>query len=117
MENATMAGLMAIWQDKIPSESAMILQDQLKNVPDDKSTPLIGVQLKNPIIGLILGLAFGFFGVDRFYKGDVGLGIAKLFLSWITFGIWPLVDLFFVWKGIKNDNLQKIQNLLLILRS
>ena len=34
----------------------------------------------------------GGFGVDRFLRGQVGLGICKLLLGWITLGIWPLVD-------------------------
>ena len=36
---------------------------------------------------------FGGFGVDRFLRGQIGLGIFKLVLgSWISLGIWPLVD-------------------------
>ncbi|CAK1240811.1 TM2 domain [Fructobacillus cardui] len=35
----------------------------------------------------------GCLGVDRFMRGQIGLGIFKLLLgSWITLGIWPLVD-------------------------
>lgn len=117
MENNKMTSLMAMWQDKIPAESAIILQDQLKNVPEDRTAPLMGIQLKSPVVGLILGLCFGFFGIDRFYKGDIVLGIVKLLIGWITFGIWPIIDWFLVWKGIKKDNLQKIQNLLLTLKS
>lgn len=122
MENATMANLMIIWQDKIPAESVLILQDQLKNIPEDRTAPLMGIQLKSPLIGLILGIFLGVFGIDRFYKGNIGLGIAKLVLTLTYFGIvisffWSLVDLFLVWKGIKKDNLQKIQSILLALKS
>ncbi len=34
----------------------------------------------------------GGLGVDRFVRGQVGLGIAKIFLGPVTVGIWPLVD-------------------------
>lgn len=34
----------------------------------------------------------GEFGVDRFLRGQIGLGIAKLLLGWLTLGIWPFVD-------------------------
>ena len=34
----------------------------------------------------------GGLGVDRFVRGQVGLGIAKLLLGWLTLGIWALVD-------------------------
>lgn len=35
---------------------------------------------------------FGYLGVDRFLRGQVGLGICKLLFGWLTLGIWPLVD-------------------------
>ena len=34
----------------------------------------------------------GGFGVDRFVRGQVGLGIVKLLFGWATLGIWALVD-------------------------
>ncbi|QYA62273.1 TM2 domain-containing protein [Campylobacter fetus subsp. fetus] len=83
--------------------------------------------MKNPLIGLILGVLFGGFGVDRFYKGDVILGIAKLVLTiigWMTVLIvigyifliivfvWVIADFFLVYKGIKQDNLNKIIQIL-----
>ena len=33
---------------------------------------------------------FGWFGVDRFLRGQIGLGILKLLIDW--FGIWALID-------------------------
>lgn len=108
MESSNIAVLMNVWQDKVPSESVLMLQQSLENVSDDKVGALSSIVLKSPVIGLILGLLCGGFGVDRFYKGDIGLGVAKLFLGWLTLGVWVLVDLFLVWKGIKSDNLNKI---------
>lgn len=35
---------------------------------------------------------FGGLGVDRFMRGQVGLGIVKLLFGWATLGIWALVD-------------------------
>ena len=35
---------------------------------------------------------FGGFGVDRFMRGQIGLGIVKLLFGWMTLGIWALVD-------------------------
>lgn len=117
--------ILMIISDKIPSENLPLVQDKLENASEDKINSLAVLPLKSHIIGLILGLLFGGFGVDRFYKGDIGLGIAKLALyiiSWLTMiiyigfllflivGIWVIVDLFLVWKGIKKDNLNKILN-------
>ena len=34
----------------------------------------------------------GSFGVDRFMRGQIGLGILKLLTSALTYGVWVLVD-------------------------
>lgn len=76
----------------------------------------------------MLGIFFGALGIDRFYKGDVTLGAVKLGLfilglitTFIYIGIfilfivwvWAIVDLFLVFTGIKKDNLNKINSLLI----
>lgn len=51
----------------------------------------------------LLSLLVGFFGVDRFYLGYTGLGIAKL----ITFGglgVWYLIDLILILTGSMKDS-------------
>lgn len=112
MESSNIAILMSTWQDKIPNENALVVQQALESVPDDKVGALGCITLKSPIIGLVLGWFFGFFGADRFYKGDIGLGITKLIVSFVTLftigAIWVLIDYFLVWKGIKRDNFSKI---------
>lgn len=34
----------------------------------------------------------GYLGVDRFVRGQIGLGICKLLFNTLTLGIWSLVD-------------------------
>lgn len=46
---------------------------------------------KSKIVAGILQLTLGTLGVGRFYKGDVGIGIAQLFTCG-GFGIWALID-------------------------
>jgi len=51
----------------------------------------------------ILGLCFGSFGIDRFYIGNIILGILKL----ITFGaffIWTIVDWFLITNATRKAN-------------
>jgi TM2 domain-containing membrane protein YozV len=38
------------------------------------------------------GFLFGGLGVDRFLRGQIGIGICKILFGWLTFGIWPFVD-------------------------
>lgn len=109
--------------DKIPSQSLPFVQEKLKNSSEDKINNIATLNFKSHIVGLILGFFLGIFGADRFYKGDIKLGLLKL-LTWIigvitiwifigsfilfVLWIWCIVDYFLVWKGIKKDNLKKI---------
>ncbi|WP_022872042.1 TM2 domain-containing protein [Nesterenkonia alba] len=65
---------------------------------------------KSHAAAIILSLFLGTLGIDRFYLGHVGVGLAKLFLSWMTFGIWQLIDLILIickgTNGLKRINWQ-----------
>lgn len=43
------------------------------------------------LIGTIISWSLGWLGADRFYRGEVGLGILKL-VTLGALGIWYLVD-------------------------
>ncbi|MEI7918418.1 MAG: TM2 domain-containing protein [Candidatus Saccharibacteria bacterium] len=46
----------------------------------------------NKIAYILLTFFFGFLGVHRFMRGQVGLGVIMILFGWLTFGIWWLVD-------------------------
>jgi len=54
------------------------------------------------IVALLLSLFVGGLGVDRFYLGYIGLGIAKL-LTLGGCGIWSLIDLILIAAGKLKD--------------
>ncbi|WP_285818393.1 NINE protein [Helicobacter bilis] len=116
MDQSQLMALTATWANLLPEDTLVGIQERLKKLPDEKASMLTTIQFKNPITGLVLGLVGGLFGVDRFYKGDIGLGIAKI-ASWITLGIvptiWCIADLFLVPKGIRADNLNKLNMMLM----
>lgn len=124
-------------EGKVNSELLMDYKDKLETLSDEAMFYFCSLELKNPIIGLILGVtpAFILSGLtfDRFYKGDMGLGFVKMvmwafiFIGLLIAGffdsssmlvvwifniialfIWNILDFFLVWQGIKNDNLAKI---------
>jgi hypothetical protein len=48
------------------------------------------------VAAILISLFLGGLGIDRFYLGYTGLGIAKLLLNWMTFGVWALIDLILI---------------------
>nr|WP_052043227.1 TM2 domain-containing protein [Campylobacter sp. MIT 97-5078] len=76
MKNAEL--ILLNMKDKIPNDAIFAFKESLEKADDDKYQAMLLLNLKNPIIGLLLSLCIGIFGIDRFYKGDIGLGIAKL---------------------------------------
>ncbi|HED6074828.1 TPA: TM2 domain-containing protein [Campylobacter coli] len=124
-------------EGKVNIELLAAYKDKIETLSDETLFRFWYLELKNPIIGLILGVVPAFIlsglNFDRFYKGDMGLGFAKMamwafiFIGLLIAGffdsssmlvvwifnivalfIWNILDFFLVWQGIKNDNLAKI---------
>jgi hypothetical protein len=74
-------------------------------VPAASSAPAYGgaISPKSRTVASILGFFLGGFGVDRFYLGNIGMGVAKLLVGWLTCGIWPLVDWIIILAGGAHD--------------
>lgn len=108
MESTKVTALLAQYKEQIPSEQILVFKDAISKADDRAYDSLMTVPLKNPTTTLLLSIFLGGLGVDRFFVGDVGLGVAKLLLGWFTFGIWPIVDIFFCYKKAKVVNLQNL---------
>lgn len=100
------------YKDKLPKESLIPLKGKLENASDDVYDNLMLAPVNNPIIMLLISIFLGAFGVDRFILGDIGLGICKLIFGWLTFGIWPLIDIYFCYKKTLSKNLEAIEILI-----
>lgn len=96
-----------------PSEQLPSLRERLAQLDDSQANQVIAAaDVKNPTTALILSIFLGTLGVDRFYIGHVGLGVAKLLLAWLTFGIWTIIDWFLIINATKKANLAALNNAL-----
>ena len=86
------------------------IQKQLEAIDDSKSGMVLGVSLQNPTLILILAI---FTGWDRFFLGDIGLGILKV-LTCYGCGIWWLIDIFSAKKRTYQYNYKKMNEMLII---
>ena len=86
-----------------PDESMMMIRDRFEAMDESKTSMLYTLGLKDPTMALILSIVAGGLGIDRFYIGDTGLGIAKL----LSCGIWTIIDYFLIMKVTKEKNLEK----------
>ncbi|WP_238386970.1 MULTISPECIES: TM2 domain-containing protein [unclassified Campylobacter] len=106
MKNAEL--ILLNMKDKIPNDAIFAFKESLEKADDDKYQALLLLNLKNPIIGLLLSLCMGIFGIDRFYKGNIGLGIAKLavifgaYLGIFSLGIFTKGGSYYVNPGVAD---------------
>lgn len=64
-----------------------------KTIADDLvSNDGEGKRVNKHLFVWVFCFLLGGFGVDRFMRGQIGTGICKLLFSWLTLGIWELVD-------------------------
>lgn len=94
----------------LPPEALPMIRQRLEALSDTQKAYVLSADLKSPTTALIFSIFLGYLGVDRFYIGHIGLGVAKLLLSWMTFGIWPLIDWFLIMGATRQTNLENLNN-------
>ena len=87
------------------------IRERLMNLDDSKFVMLQAANLKDPVITLVISIVGGSLGIDRFFIGDTGLGIAKL-LTCGGLGVWTIVDWFLIMGRTREVNLQRLQQVL-----
>jgi hypothetical protein len=99
--------LLMLYGAKIPPEGLPMIRERLMTCTDDTLAQLVFSQLKDPTLALVLSIAVGYWGVDRFFIGDLGIGAGKL----LTCGgawIWYIIDIFLIMDATKKKNLETI---------
>lgn len=90
-----------------PQEGLVEVQRALENLPEDKEMYLHYMDLKDPLTAFILSLIglLGIAGLDRFFLGDIGLGVLKLITCGACY-IWTIIDIINVTDKTKRLNYQ-----------
>ena len=83
----------------LSQEQRMLFNSQLGGAMKDRNTTLI------------LSVILGGWGVDRFYVGDMGMGLLKLFTLGGCGILW-LIDLFIIRGRADDYNRQKAEEIL-----
>lgn len=99
--------LLSTYGKYFPEERFADVKTILENMSEDKQAALAMAGFKDPTISLIISLLGGGLGIDRFYIGDTGLGVAKL-LTCGGLGIWSIIDWFLIMGAVREKNFQKL---------
>jgi hypothetical protein len=110
MEESKINQFALLHGDKFSMKDLVVIKERLSELDDSKFSFIAAQDYNKPSTLFWVSFFLGIFGVDRFMIGHTGLGLAKLFFSWLTLGIWCLVDwLFFIKKATKATNFEKFQ--------
>lgn len=87
-----------------------LVQKRIQDFSESQLNTAQSLPFKDPTTALIISVVGGTLGIDRFYIGDNGLGIAKL-LTCGGLGIWAIVDLFLIMGATREKNLEMFNSI------
>ena len=105
MEISEANQLLALYGNRLPIESIEMIRNRLSEM-DYNIASVRMAQFKDPTMALILSVVVGSLGVDRFYIGDVGMGVGKILTCGGAY-IWWLIDIFMIQDATKRKNLEQ----------
>lgn len=74
-------------------------------------------QQKSMLVAFLLWIFLGAFGAQRFYLGYTGYAVCLILFGWLTLGIWPLVDAFFIPKNVNKHNEETEEKLIMKIKT
>lgn len=105
--------LVAVYGERVPISCLTSFREMLQSTTMSyNEVQVVLMHMKDPTISLILSIIVGYLGVDRFYVGDIGLGVIKL----ITCGglyIWWLADMFMIMDKTRMRNYELLTQVLM----
>ena len=83
------------------------IRRQLLGLSERRFMMVTAVDLKDPTVSIFLSVFLGTIGVDRFFIGDIGMGLFKLFTLGLC-GILYIIDLFRIMDRTKEINYEEV---------
>ena len=85
----------------------IIFKRKIISMDEQRFSMLSTIELKDPVVILIISIFLGGLGIDRFMIGDIGLGVLKL-LTFGVFGIFTIIDWFLISGRTKEKNFNQV---------
>lgn len=101
------ASWLAANSGKFNSGDLVLIRQKLETMSADKVMVLSSVELKDPMIGLLLCLFLGGLGIHRFWIKHIGMGVLELLTGGLC-GILVLIDLFTIMGNTRKYNFNAI---------
>lgn len=89
-----------MYKKDLTQDEMMFLETELNKVRKEK-TPM-----------WLLWFFTGAVGGQRYYLGDIGMAVCMTFFNWMTFGVWGIIDAFFINRRINKKNEEKEMEIL-----
>ena len=90
-----------------PESQIPVIRERLLGLDENRALMVQSMQFKEPLTSLLISIFLGGYGIDRFFIGDVGLGLGKLFTCG-GLGIWSIIDWFLISDATRQKNLDKL---------
>lgn len=97
------ASWLAANNNKFNPSDLVLIRQKLETMSADKVAILSSVELKDPMIGLLLCLFLGSLGVHRFWIKQIGMGVLELLTCGLC-GILTIIDLFTIMGNTRKFN-------------
>lgn len=120
MNSSNVMLVMSKLEKQIPKDYRRIFCGKVAKTTDDCVNELLYAPIKKKGTTLALSILLGGIGVDRFYLGDKGLGVAKIIMRVVTLlcssvvglgivlsiasTLWCIIDIFLTYKKAKEIN-------------
>lgn len=88
----------------------MLVKERIEKMDDAQFYFVQGITLQNPTTVLLIAI---FLGWDRFWLGEIGLGILKIMTAYGC-GIWWLIDIFTAQNRTRKYNYKKFTEMVMM---